>query len=142
MYSKLSQLQKKKGTKKSDRKRLVKRLDDLTREVLKTTYPDECVTCGKKNLGWFHPQSNPYGLQPGHFISRICYALRWDFRNVWPQCSSCNYSHEFNPAPYAKFLIDRFGKEVLDELIDTKNKATKMSLTQLRETEEYLKGLL
>lgn len=130
MFSKLSQLQKKKGTKKTDRKRLIASLDQLMREFIKKT-ETKCCCCGTTE-----------GLQVGHFITRRVYALRWDIRNCHAQCSGCNLRHNFDPSGYSRYMLRTYGKPIFDELIDTKNKATKLSLTQLRETEEYLKGLL
>lgn len=123
---------KKKRKPKNERKKLVQALDDRVREILKRE-KDTCVCCGKSGIGWFHPKDNPYGLQVGHYVSRTVYALRWDLRNVHPQCSGCNYQHNNDPVPYTRFMLDKYGKEILDELTFKRKKVDKLSTNDLRE---------
>jgi hypothetical protein len=101
--------------KRTDRQKMIDKLDDLVRDRLKTEYPKVCVTCGKR-LDWFHPHNNPLGLQVGHYISRDIKQLRWHPKNVAPQCSSCNWEHEKNPAPYSLWIIKTYGQETLEML--------------------------
>jgi len=101
--------------KKTDRQKLIKKLDDQVRVRLKETWEEVCVTCGKLT-GWFHPLNNNHGLQVGHFISRDIKQLRWHPKNVAPQCAGCNYEHERNPIPYTLWMIKTYGQGVLDEL--------------------------
>jgi hypothetical protein len=101
--------------KRSDRQKMIDKLDDKVRARLKEEFPKICVTCGR-GIDWFHPQNNPFGLQVGHYIGRDCKPLRWHPKNVAPQCSSCNWEHEKNPIPYTKWIIKTYGQEVLDEL--------------------------
>jgi 5-methylcytosine-specific restriction endonuclease McrA len=42
----------------------------------------QCFTCPVSS-GWKY-------MEVGHFISRTVYLLRWDIRNVKPQCPKCN----------------------------------------------------
>lgn len=119
---KLRFLQRKKETRtrQKERKRqsipkVKKRLDKLVLEILKLVYPQVCVTCGNQ-IGWFHPQNNEHGLQVGHYISRTLTPLRWDFRNVAPQCADCNIKHNNNTVPYTRYMIKRYGIELLEEL--------------------------
>jgi hypothetical protein len=42
----------------------------------------ECYTCGKK--------SPIKEIDCGHYVSRTCGNLRYDIRNVRPQCKWCN----------------------------------------------------
>lgn len=138
-YAKTNQIKKtnKKKKRGSERKKLVKQLDNLIREILKRG-EDKCVCCGKSGIGWFHPKDNPYGLQVGHYVSRTVYALRWDLRNVHPQCSGCNITHNGDPIPYTRFMLDTYGKEVLDELTFKRNSINKVSTPRLRELVEEL----
>jgi len=124
----------------SERKKLVKQLDHVIRDILKQG-EDRCVCCGKSGLGWFHPKDNPYGLQVGHYVSRTVYALRWDLKNVHPQCSGCNYQHNNNPIPYTRFMLDHYGKEILDQLTFKRGQINKVSTPRLRELLEELQKL-
>lgn len=124
----------------TNRKKIVRELDNIIREILKKE-DEVCCCCGKKNLGWFHPKDNPYGLQVGHYVSRKVYALRWDLRNVAPQCSGCNYQHNNDPVPYTRYMLDKYGKEVLDELTFKRKAVNKHSTGQLKELLEELKGV-
>ena len=69
-----------------------------------------CCSCGKR-LSWsegqgghFQPVTNSYNL--------ACV----DERNVHLQCSYCNCAMAGNPAGYAQFMLDKYGKEVIEEI--------------------------
>jgi len=117
-----------------EKKLLEKKLDDIIRLILKKQYPLICVTCGR-HVDWYKPRTNAYGLQVGHYISRRFKAVRWDLRNVHPQCSSCNWKHRNNPAPYTAFLIRTYGKEVIVYLEEKaqKDRVVKISVIELRQ---------
>jgi Bacteriophage Lambda NinG protein len=55
-----------------------------------------CFTCDS----WGRWQAK----QAGHFVSRACYLLRWDIRNVKVQCHSCNVGKRGNLGEFAKRL--------------------------------------
>lgn len=126
MYLKTDQTNKKKGTVKSERKRLIKRLDDLVREIVCKDHT--CCCCNK----WSEV------IQPGHYITRKVYAIRWNLLNVHSQCQGCNLRHNYDPSPYTRYLLNTYGKQVIDELIDQKNNAPKTTLTRMREIEQEL----
>ena len=70
---------------------LVDRLDDIFSQWLRLSHADnygkcECYTCGKK-FYWT-------AMQAGHFIRRGNMLLRWDERNIKPQCERCNCHRE------------------------------------------------
>lgn len=129
MYSKATQTKKKFSTVKSERKRLIKQLDDIVREIVCQDHT--CVCCGKYSSV----------IQPGHFITRSIYALRWDLRNVWPQCPGCNLRHNYDPAPYASFLIRTQGAESIDKLIEAKHQSPKVTVVRMREIKQELEQL-
>lgn len=84
--------------KTSERKKLIKQLDQVVREiVLKREL--HCVTCGKTS-----------NLQCGHLITRSRYGVRWDLLNCHTQCSGCNFRHEFQPEIYTRWFIKKFGQ--------------------------------
>lgn len=67
-----------------------------------------CVTCGAKD----HYKS----MHNGHFISRSKIAVRWDEVNCHPQCPDCNVRLKGNLEVYETYMINRYGKEVVDNL--------------------------
>jgi hypothetical protein len=86
-------------------------LDEVTRQILHKMYPHPiCFVCGRV-APWFHPQKNKYGIQVGHFISRRVHPLRWDFKNIEPQCSSCNKNHQWNTLPFTARMVATYGEE-------------------------------
>lgn len=85
-----------------------------------------CVTCGKIDA--------PEMMDAGHYISRANRCTRWDERNVWPQCRSCNRFKEGAKDAYALFLTKKFGTGVLEELNRAKNQICKMGTPWLEES--------
>ena len=76
-----------KTAKKPTRSKLVKKLDTVFSQYIRRSNADNngyctCVTCNKT----FHWKE----IQAGHFMSRKHYSIRWDERNVKPQCVGCN----------------------------------------------------
>lgn len=81
-------------------------------------------------------------MDAGHYISRDNKRMRWDERNVWPQCRSCNRFHEGRKDEYALFLIKRFGPDILEELSKDKWIPYKIDDLQLEEMcKEYKEKL-
>ena len=96
--------------------KLTDALDDTIRYILHAQYPHPvCFVCGRPS-GWFHPRKNPHGIQVGHYISRRVHPLRWDLKNVWPQCSSCNEKHQWNTLPFTVRIMGTAGPERIDYL--------------------------
>ena len=71
----------------ASRQNLINDLDYVFSRIVRLRAADEhgnceCITCGtKKHFSM---------IQAGHYQKRGNMALRWDFRNVYPQCSKCN----------------------------------------------------
>jgi hypothetical protein len=53
----------------------------------------------------------------GHFINRKWRATRWHEENVHLQSISDNRFNEGNPAGYALFMIEKYGKEHVEYLL-------------------------
>lgn len=104
--------------------KLTKALDDAVRDYLHSKYPSpQCFVC-HIHSGWFHPKDNPKGCQVGHYISRKVYPLRWSLKNVFPQCSACNYTHQFNTLPFTSRIIHEIGKGrilYLEDIVKSRN---------------------
>ena len=91
----------------STRKKLVKRLDDLTSAIVRLN-ESQCVVCGSTTQ-----------MGNGHVFSRKSYSIRWDLRsdgNCHNQCWSCNYRHVTDQYPYFDWYIKKFGQKRFDEL--------------------------
>lgn len=68
-----------------------------------------CVTCGAV-LPWQE-------LQAGHFVPKARgNAVKYDLRNIAPQCHRCNISLGGNPSAYAVWMLDTYGEAVVREL--------------------------
>ena len=91
-----------------------------------------CVTCGKIGL-W-------RDMDAGHFIPRQNKSTRFDERNVFCQCRKCNRFNNGNPAAYARFLISRYGEDILDELIQLSHQAKKWTQIEINELRDYYKN--
>jgi hypothetical protein len=111
-------------------------LDQVVRDLFKIVYKDNpaCFTCDRKD-GWYHPINNKKGIQVGHFKNRGHIILRWDLKNLFPQCSKCNVIHNINVRPFTKAVKEKIGQHRLDYLNNTirKFKSKKMTTTEKRE---------
>lgn len=92
---------------------LKKQADKVFSEYIRLKYADsngivECVTCGKRAL-WKQ-------MQAGHYITRAENKLRYNEKNVHPQCVACNVFKHGNSAKYAIYLLDKYGNDILREL--------------------------
>lgn len=68
-----------------------------------------CYTCGTKKH-WKE-------VHAGHYIAKsLSLALRFDERNVHPQCVACNQWRHGNLAQYALALKREYGEGILEEL--------------------------
>ena len=91
---------------------LIKKLDKVFSEYVRKRDSLDghftCCSCG---------QRKPYALaDAGHFINRRWMALRWDERNVHAQCSSCNRFDEGNLIGYYRFMLSKYGQDIIDML--------------------------
>lgn len=114
-----------KPTKKTSRIRrsvALKRADDAFSAFIRNRDGNQCVTCGKH---FKH-------IEAGHWIPRGHESVRYDERNVHSQCRRCNQYLGGNPVKYRKFMLDNYGKEVVEEL------ELKSQVTVHRKTEDLL----
>lgn len=98
-------------------KKLNNALDQIIRDIFKEMYGDnpKCFVCGHHDH-WWSSKNYPKGIQVGHYIARGRTILRWDLRNVFPQCSGCNIAHNTNPAPFTLAIIKEHGKSRIEVL--------------------------
>lgn len=81
-------------------KALKTKLWSLCKAIIREQYGNVCYTCGKTDL-------SGSGWHTGHFISSsICsVALRYDLRNLRPQCYNCNINKSGNWLAFEQHLI-------------------------------------
>jgi len=113
-----------KTAKKPTRSKLVKKLDTVFSQYTRLSNADNngyctCVTCNKA----FHWKQ----IQAGHFMSRKHYSIRWDERNVKPQCVACNVYRAGEQYKYSLFL----GKELADVLYLQSKEIVKFTNSEL-----------
>lgn len=106
--------------KTSERKKLIKQLDQAVREVVFKDDPHYCVTCGKTER-----------LQLGHLITRARYGVRWDLMNCHIQCAGCNFRHEFQPEIYTRWFILNYGESDYMELCHKAETQGKYTIDEL-----------
>jgi len=95
--------------KKPTRSKLVKKLDTVFSQWVRLSNADNnknciCITCNK-TFFWKE-------IQAGHFMSRTHYSIRWDERNVKPQCVGCNVFKYGEQYKFSLFL----GKDAAEVL--------------------------
>lgn len=100
------------ATKKPTRSKLVKKLDTVFSLWVRQSNADKnnmctCVTCNK-TFFWKE-------IQAGHFMSRKHYSIRWDERNVKPQCVACNVYRAGEQYKYSLYLGNNLSKKLLEE---------------------------
>lgn len=99
-----------------------KKLWELCKQYIRGKYGNTCYTCGKGNL-------SGSSWQTGHFIpSSVCGGyLRYDPRNLRPQCFRCNIDLSGNGAIFYRKLVEDEGQEYVDTLFEDKNRVVKTS---------------
>lgn len=105
----------KKSSKNSQIKRLKTNLWELCKQITRLKYKNVCYTCGKTGL-------EGSSWQTGHFIpSSVGGAyLRYELRNLRPQCYYCNINLGGNGATFYKNLVEREGQEYVDQIFKDK----------------------
>lgn len=106
----------KRKTPKTETEKLIEKLDKVFSKWVRYSNAPKgycrCVTCPKIDT--------PDQMDAGHYIGRQYKATRWDARNVWPQCKSCNRFNEGRKGEYALFLTQKYGPDILPQLEQTK----------------------
>lgn len=108
--------------------KLQRKLWELCKQIIRNKYGNECYTCDAKNL------SGP-NWHTGHFLPKgACGAsLKYDLRNLRPQCYRCNIHHGGNGAQFMANMIIREGQPYVDAIFAKRN-----FIIKAREHYEYL----
>lgn len=93
---------------------------ELCKQITRLRYGNVCYTCGKTGL-------EGSSWQTGHFIANSVGGayLRFDLRNLRPQCYFCNVNAGGQGAIFYRNLVEREGQEYVDELFRDKQKSVK-----------------
>jgi hypothetical protein len=117
---------------KKPKSKLIKELDILFSQFVRLSNSIDgfcsCVTCGRV-YEWKK-------IQAGHFISRQHYSVRWDERNVKPQCYGCNVMQQGRQYEFSKYL----GQELSEELYLLSKQTRKFTEIELQEMIEHYKN--
>lgn len=110
---------------------------ELCKQIIRKKYGNICYTCGKEGLSGAN-------WHTGHFVSSsVCGGyLRYDLRNLRPQCYMCNISLSGNGAFYYHRILDIHGQEYIDNIFADKARITKLDRTFLEAKISEYKELL
>ena len=79
-------------------------------------------------------------MQNGHYISRQHIKTRYDERNCHSQCFNCNIGLRGNLDRYKRFIIEKYGVKVLEELETAKKVIEKWTFSDYHEKIKYYKA--
>ena len=71
-------------------------------------------------------------MQAGHLVSGRTNGVLFDERGIFPQCYACNVCRQGMGAEYTMFIIENYGQEVVDDLIQKRREAVTFSRDQLQ----------
>ncbi len=124
---------------KTSRRELIKRLDRIFSMYIRLKYSTggmvRCYTCGR----WYPIEQ----MTVGHFIKRQFSGVRYDERNVKPQCRRCNYFLQGNDVEFERRLKQEYGDHIIDLLREKKGNSlnTAELTTLIAEYSNKLKGI-
>jgi len=115
--------------KRSERKKLVDKLDKIFQLYVRIRDNWKCITCG------ICIYDDTFSMHAGHYIDRGNHQVRWDEFNVNAQCKSCNAKEHWtkNKAPYAQAFIEKYGLEEHENLIHRSRSDKKFMRSDLEE---------
>jgi len=116
---------------KTERKKLVDKLDQLTSLIVRAYENNMCEHCGKE------------ANQCHHYFGRTRHSTRFEFDNCLSLCWACHrYWAHVNYEGCRDFLIARIGQTRFDELKLLSSKSANFSVTDLKEMVKEYKILL
>lgn len=110
----------------SEKRILIDRLDNLSRQIAKVRYPD-CVCC------------HYAATDTVHIFVRKSHSVRWEPDNILRMCDSChrNFAHK-HPSRFMDWAQRFLGEERFDRLNRKAHNPEKWSVSTLREIEHKL----
>lgn len=102
----------------------------VLKQIIDIRDGDICISCGAEGL----KGANKHG---GHFIpSSSCGGfLRYDLRNVWCQCATCNLFRNGAGAEYTRALEKKYSVKFVDKIIQDKQVSIKLDV-------RYIEGMI
>lgn len=127
--------------KKTEKQKLIEKLDDLFQMCIRYRDNFTCITCNKK-----YPVGERTNLHAGHYISRGNYSTRWEEDNCNAQCSGCNLRQSRGDAEiwheYEKQLELKYGKGTVERLLQKKHQVIKVNKAFLEDNIKIYKEAL
>ena len=102
--------------KKTKRKKIIDRLDEVTPAIIKLRDERTCQKCSGK------PQ--PQGCHWAHIYSRTSHKMRWDLLNSLVLCNGCHRFWHANPIDAENWFRDKFPARY-DYLQELRRQSTK-----------------
>lgn len=115
------------------------KLDKVFSEYIRIRDADQngfirCISCGK-SVFWKEADA-------GHYINRKHLSLRFNEINVNAQCRSCNRFDEGNIPAYGMALQGKYGKEIIEKLLASKNQTMKLGRFEIEQLTKDVKTKL
>lgn len=109
----------------------------VLKQVLDIRDGNTCISCSATGI----TGANKHG---GHFIpSSSCGGfLRYDMRNVFNQCATCNLFRNGAGAEYTLALQKKFGSEFVEQIIRDKQTTVKLDLDYIEGMTAFYESLL
>lgn len=96
---------------KTKRQKLIDKLDEVFGNYIRYRDKGRCITCGKV----FDPSQRDE-FHAGHLISRGKHSTRWDERNVYGQCRTCNGQQNWeSDNAWMLYCLQREGRLTMSE---------------------------
>ena len=109
---------------KSERQKLIKKLDTIFSRFIRQRDKGVCITCGR---------SQEWKLTDcGHYIRRGVYQFRWNEKNCNCQCKKCNGWNEGEKDIYRRKLVEMYGKDIIEIMEADRHKPCKISIGDIR----------
>jgi hypothetical protein len=93
-----------------------------------------CVTCGRKR-----PRLGKGCIQAGHFLAGRTGAVLFSEIGVNGQCYGCNIGKGGHYVEYTLYMVERYGKPIVDQLILDSKKTLQYKEYEYREIEQLYK---
>lgn len=109
----------------------------VLKQIIDIRDGDICISCEAAGL----KGHNKHG---GHFIaSSSCGGfLRYDLRNVWVQCATCNLYRNGAGAEYTRALEKKYTVKFVDKIIQDKQVSIKLDVAYVEALTKYYESLL
>jgi len=78
-------------------------------------------------------------LDAGHFIAGRHNAVLFDERNIHIQCKTCNAFLEGNRLEYNRFMLKKYGQEVINDLERRDKEVIQFKVFELLDWQEYFR---